>query len=190
VEAHEAHGVVLDKDTDLLLSLEFYYIIGSCASVVRCAPLPLILWVAFQAFSSLVCRSGCCTCKCWWQACGSVMEGMLAVKAQLYCWARCSMLLDGMVCVCGLPCCSCSTLAFRLLVGVLSDRTLLRVKRTTWGVPMFWLMALGFVLVIVVPNPDVVVAAAALIGLAYGGIHGGLIPTLVAGEGVVMCCGL
>lgn len=68
----------------------------------------------------------------------------------------------------------------RFSMGVLSDKTLRAVKRTTWGVPMFWLMALGYLLVILVPQPEVVIAGAALIGFAYGGLAGGLVPTLVA----------
>lgn len=68
----------------------------------------------------------------------------------------------------------------RFCLGLVSDKTLHKVKRTTWGVPMFWIMALGYLLVILVPQPEIVIAGAALIGFSYGGLAGGLIPTLVA----------
>ncbi len=70
--------------------------------------------------------------------------------------------------------------AGRLSIGIVSDATLHVMKRVYWAFPMYALMCIGLSLCMFVDSPDSVIAAAALVGLGYGGMAGGVLPTLAA----------
>ncbi len=76
----------------------------------------------------------------------------------------------------GTVCSACG----RLSIGVFSDALLHLMKRIYWAFPMYALMLMGFVLCVFVDSPDIVIAAAALVGFGYGGLAGGILPALAA----------
>ncbi len=73
----------------------------------------------------------------------------------------------------------CSAIG-RLSIGVLSDATLVWFKRIYWAFPMYGMMLVGMLMCMVVSSPEIIVAASCLIGLGYGGLAGGILPTLTA----------
>lgn len=68
----------------------------------------------------------------------------------------------------------------RLGGGAVTDATLHMFKRSMWAFPCYALMAIGIVLMMTVQSFDVVTASSILIGLGYGGLAGGIFPSVVA----------